>query len=61
EPSDEAGRGYGQRKDIVLESHSKEKYWMVHRKSFDYDLVRCCQYLIELSSIKDDGIITSIN
>ncbi|MGE5432962.1 MAG: hypothetical protein ACM3QX_17915 [Syntrophomonadaceae bacterium] len=61
EPTDESGMNYGPRKDIVLESHSKEKYWMVHRKSFDYNLIRCCSYLLELSNIKDDGIITSIN
>lgn len=61
EPSDEAGRGYGQRKDIVLEGHSKEKYWMVHRKSFDYDLGSCCQYLIKLSNIMDDGIVINMH
>lgn len=60
-PTDEGVMDNGSRKDIVLESHSKEKYWMVHRKSYDYNLMKCCQYLIELSNIKDDGIITKLN
>lgn len=51
------GHGYaGYSQDAVLESHSKDGYWLMHRKDGDYEFWQCCKYLIKLSSIQDYGI-----
>jgi len=38
----------------ILEAHTKERYWMVERWSPKGDLRNCANYLVELSTIKEE-------
>jgi hypothetical protein len=40
----------------VLEGHTRNRYWFVERWSPKGSIRNCCEYLIQLSAMKDERI-----